>query len=111
MSNKYEVSPFAGLKLRVLYGFSNQAAGANALGSGYAFGPVTMNLIATDTHLDYRGAHHLRVDNYEINRRYQVTPALTAGLGYIFTNGDRFTSFTRSGATLFATGNHRSGIR
>jgi GBP family porin len=170
---KYEVSPFSGLKLGALYGFSNQAAGENgagfannrayafgldyvrgpmhivasyldlsspsaglatstnpggtvgdeysgstsifynagfverqriyALGGGYAFGPATVNVIVTDTHLDYRGAHHLRVDNYEINGRYQVTPALTAGLGYIFTDGD---GYTGSGATSFATGDH-----
>ncbi|MFL9934208.1 porin [Paraburkholderia sp. RL18-103-BIB-C] len=72
-----------------------------ALGAGYAIGPATVNFVVTDTRLDYRGAHHLRVDNYEINGRYLVTPALSAGIGYIYTDGD---GYTGSGATSFATG-------
>lgn len=72
-----------------------------ALGAGYAFGDATVNVVATDTHLDYSGGHHLRVDNYEINGRYLFAPALTAGIGYIFTDGH---GYTGTGATAFGTG-------
>jgi hypothetical protein len=73
----------------------------SALGAGYTFGAATVNFVATDTRLDYRGGHSLRVDNYELNGRYYFTPALTAGVGYIFTDGH---GYTGSGATSFATG-------
>jgi GBP family porin len=72
-----------------------------ALGAGYTIGPATVNAVVTTTHLDYSGAHHLRVDNYEINGRYQVTPAVSAGIGYIYTDGN---GYTGTGATSFATG-------
>jgi predicted porin len=73
----------------------------SALGAGYTFGAATVNFVATDTRLDYRGGHSMRVDNYELNGRYNFTPALMAGVGYIFTDGD---GYTGSGATSFATG-------
>lgn len=73
----------------------------SALGAGYSFGAAAVNLVVTDTRLAYRGGHSLRVDNYEINGRYNFTPVLIAGVGYIFTDGH---GYTGSGATSFATG-------
>jgi len=73
----------------------------SALGAGYTFGAATINAVVTDTRLDYRGGQNMRVDNYEINGRYQFTPALMAGIGYIFTDGH---GYTGTGATSFATG-------
>lgn len=72
-----------------------------ALGAGYSIGAATVNFVVTDTHLDYSGAHHLRVDNYEINGRYRFTPAFSAGIGYIYTDGH---GYTGTGATAFGTG-------
>jgi GBP family porin len=74
-----------------------------ALGAGYSFGTLNVNFVATDTVLQYSGTPNLRIDNYEINSRYQITPALSVGLGYIFTDGF---GFTGTGANSYSTGQH-----
>ncbi|WP_262413944.1 hypothetical protein [Paraburkholderia sp. UCT2] len=38
-------------------------------GRNSPFGAAAVNLVVTDTRLDYRGGHSLRVDNYEIDQR------------------------------------------
>jgi predicted porin len=73
----------------------------SALGAGYKFGAAAVNVVVTDTRLNYRGGHSMRVDNYEVNGRYNFTPALMAGVGYIYTDGN---GYTGTGATSFATG-------
>lgn len=74
-----------------------------ALGGGYKVGAATLDLVFTNTLLEYRGGQSLRVANYEINGRYQFTPALTAGIGYIYTDGS---GFAGGGSTAYATGTH-----
>lgn len=69
---------------------------------GYRFQNANVNFVFTNTHLDYEGGHSMRVDNYEINGRYFVTPAMMLGIAYIFTDGS---GYTGTGATAFATGN------
>jgi general bacterial porin, GBP family len=68
-------------------------------GVNYAFGPATVGLVYTHTKLDGLDAintndgysalsgNSLRFDNYEINTRYALTPALGRAGAYTFTNG------------------------
>jgi general bacterial porin, GBP family len=68
-------------------------------GVNYAFGPATVGLVYTHTKLDGLDAintndgysalsgNSLRFDNYEINTRYALTPALSLAGAYTFTNG------------------------
>jgi predicted porin len=72
-----------------------------ALGAGYDFDHLSVNAVITDARLNYRGDHAMRVDNYEVNTRYKFTPALSAGIGYIFTDAS---GYTGTGATSFANG-------
>lgn len=74
-----------------------------ALGAGYDFGQLSVNAVVTDTRLNYRGDHSMRVDNYEVNTRYMFTPAISAGIGYIFTDAS---GYTGAGATSYARGSH-----
>jgi general bacterial porin, GBP family len=65
----------------------------------YAFGPATVGLVYTHTKLDGLDAintndgysalsgNSLRFDNYELNTRYALTPALSLAGAYTFTNG------------------------
>jgi GBP family porin len=73
------------------------------LGVGYQFGALGVNLIASDTRLDYLAGQDLRVDNYEVNAKYSITPAFYVGAGYIFTNGF---GYGGSGVNAFADGTH-----
>ena len=71
---------------------SNQVFGA---GGAYTWGPTTVNLVFTRTRLldsqYFVGSggptSTVRMDNYEVGARYLLTPALTAGVSYTFTNG------------------------
>jgi general bacterial porin, GBP family len=68
-------------------------------GVNYAFGPATVGLVYTHTKLDGLDAintndgysalsgNSLRFDNYELNTRYALTPALSLAGAYTFTNG------------------------
>lgn len=67
----------------------------------YRFGNARVSAVLTDTRLRYQNGQDLRVDNYEINTRYQFTPAIMAGIGYIFTDAS---GYTGAGATSFASG-------
>ena len=74
-------------------------------GVNYAFGPATFGFVYTHTKLDGLDAisinddyealsgSSLRLDNYEVNTRYALTPALSIDGAYTFTNGS-FTSST-----------------
>lgn len=74
-----------------------------ALGAGYDFDHLSVNAVVTDTRLKYAGNHAMRVDNYEVNTKYNFTPALFAGIGYIFTDAS---GYTGTGATSYASGSH-----
>ncbi|MGF6774786.1 putative porin [Paraburkholderia sp. GAS199] len=55
----------------------------------YAFGPATVGLAWTQSRIDnVTGARQsLRANNYEVNGKYNVTPALGLGVAYTFTDG------------------------
>ncbi|SAK78008.1 porin [Caballeronia calidae] len=57
-------------------------------GGSYAMGPATVGLLWTQTRQDsntFNAASNI-VNNYEVNGRYAVTPALSVGAAYTFTN-------------------------
>jgi predicted porin len=59
-------------------------------GVNYAFGPANVGALWTQTRLDnIAGAPGVsaRANNYEVNAKYNVTPAISAGLAYTFTDG------------------------
>ncbi|KVN33333.1 porin [Burkholderia pyrrocinia] len=56
--------------------------------AAYAFGPAQVGAAWTQSRLDNRtnGAGTLRADNYEVNAKYNLTPALGLGAAYTYTN-------------------------
>ncbi|MQR00209.1 porin [Glaciimonas soli] len=74
-----------------------------AAATAYTISALRLNFMYSDTQLTYQGNRSLRVDNYELNGKYQMTPAFSIGLGYIFTNGS---GFTGTGAQSYADGTH-----
>jgi GBP family porin len=72
------------------------------LGANYAFGPAVVGLLFTQTHLDNLtgisasasgtssglslAGGSARFNNYEVNARYSMTPALTLSGAYTFTD-------------------------
>jgi GBP family porin len=101
-------------------GAVSAGAGANAnltaamqrtygIGANYSFGPATVGLLYTHTQDDnlIAGAQNgtsftiptgvnLHLDNYEINGKYSLTPALSLAAAYTFTDG-RLTGSQGSG--------------
>lgn len=77
------------------------AATQRTFGAGvnYAFGPATVGFVYTHTKLDNLSdvtvngtaeafsANSLRFDNYEVNGKYALSPALALKAAYTFTNG------------------------
>jgi predicted porin len=70
------------------------------VGANYTYGPATVGLVWTHTQLDnLQSANvggtvigglagtNLHMDNYEINGKYALTPALSLAAAYTFTNG------------------------
>jgi predicted porin len=57
-------------------------------GAGYAFGPAQVGVAWTQSRLDNSAAlgTTLRADNYEVNAKYNLTPALGLGAAYTYTN-------------------------
>jgi predicted porin len=55
----------------------------------YAFGPATVGLAWTQSRIDNvtGGQQSLRANNYEVNGKYNVTPAMSLGVAYTFTDG------------------------
>lgn len=99
---------YQGLKLGAAY---SQANNPNATGSGavvsdnalfngqgrlrtygaaaaYAFGPAQVGAAWTQARVDNQasGAGTFRADNYEVNAKYNLTPALGLGAAYTYTN-------------------------
>jgi predicted porin len=69
-------------------------------GGNYTFGPATIGLVWSHTQLDNLASvfsfglgdyiplgGSLRLDNYEVNARYALTPALSVSGSYTFTDG------------------------
>lgn len=95
---------FQGLKLGAAYSQANLGDGTNAngatniasqgrvrtygAGAGYAFGPAQVGAAWTQSRIDnvpgLTGA--FRTDNYEVNAKYNLTPALGLGAAYTYTN-------------------------
>ncbi|MEM5339144.1 porin [Paraburkholderia azotifigens] len=71
-----------------LYGstFRQREFGA---GASYAFGPAVIGLAWTQGRVDNfdTGAGSSRFNNYEVNAKYNVTPAFGLGVAYTYTNG------------------------
>jgi len=64
--------------------FRNRTFG---VGAAYAFGPAQVGAVWTQTRLDnFAVAQSLRQDNYEVNAKYNLTPALGLGVAYTFTD-------------------------
>ncbi|SIT46916.1 Porin Gram-negative type [Paraburkholderia piptadeniae] len=70
------------------------------VGANYTYGPATVGLLWTHTQLDnLQSANvggtfinglagtNLHMDNYEVNGRYELTPALALAAAYTFTDG------------------------
>ncbi|ANB75197.1 porin [Paraburkholderia phytofirmans] len=55
----------------------------------YAFGPATVGLAWTQSRSDnfVGAAQSLRANNYEVNGKYNLTPAMSLGVAYTFTDG------------------------
>ncbi|KWA71390.1 porin [Burkholderia ubonensis] len=93
---------FQGLKLGAAYSQAN--VGSNTSGAtsnllqgrnrmygvaaGYAFGPAQVGAAWTQSRLDNQanGNPTVRTDNYEVNAKYNLTPALGLGAAYTYTN-------------------------
>ncbi|RSD12454.1 porin [Pandoraea apista] len=60
------------------------------VGGSYSFGPATIGLLYTNTKLKnssfIAGGSDIKVDNYEINAKYMLTPALQLAAMYTYTN-------------------------
>ncbi|RKP55856.1 porin [Pararobbsia silviterrae] len=79
--------------------FSAQRQRVWGAGANYTFGPATVGFVWTHTQLDNIGSlnvdgnsysvggANLHLDNYELNGRYALTPALSLQGAYTFTDG------------------------
>jgi len=55
-------------------------------GASYAFGPAEVGAAWTQSRLDSTVTGSVRADNYEVNGKYNLTPALGLGIAYTYTN-------------------------
>ncbi|WP_407972158.1 porin [Burkholderia pyrrocinia] len=95
---------FQGLKLGAAYSQANLGDGTNLNGAvttantgrvrtygaaaGYAFGPAQVGAAWTQSRIDNVAGMvgSFRADNYEVNAKYNLTPALGLGAAYTYTN-------------------------
>ncbi|AOK43728.1 porin [Burkholderia vietnamiensis] len=95
---------FQGLKLGGAYSQANLGDGTNGNGAtniasqgrvrtygaaaGYAFGPAQVGAAWTQSRVDNTAVagQSVRADNYEVNAKYNLTPALGLGVAYTYTN-------------------------
>ena len=58
------------------------------MAAGYAFGPAQVGAAWTQSRLDNQanGDATVRTDNYEVNAKYNLTPALGLGAAYTYSN-------------------------
>ncbi|BCZ82495.1 porin [Paraburkholderia terrae] len=81
------------LAMTNLPGLQNQRTWG--LGSNYEIGPFTLGALFTQTrYQDNIGDSSVRYNNHEIHARYSMTPALSFGAAYTYTQGLRSTPRT-----------------
>ncbi|BCF92419.1 MULTISPECIES: porin [Paraburkholderia] len=75
-------------------GFQVGAGVERVFGAGinYAFGPATVGFVYTNSHYQQTNAFamtngSMHFDNYELNAKYQFTPAITFGITDTYTDG------------------------
>lgn len=58
-------------------------------GASYTFGPAVVGLAWTQSRIDNAAvaSESMRLNNYEVNGKYNLTPALGLGVAYTFTDG------------------------
>lgn len=56
-------------------------------GANYALGPATLGFAFSHTQLDYNDGSSRKFNNYDVNARYNITPATTLVGVYTFTDG------------------------
>ncbi|TDN61998.1 porin [Paraburkholderia sp. BL10I2N1] len=76
-------------------------------GLNYAFGPALIGFVYTNSHFQGTNSFNLnngsqRFDNYELNFKYTLTPAVTLGIADTYTDG-HLSGATVAGKTPFAT--------
>jgi predicted porin len=66
----------------------------------YAFGPATVGLAWTQSRSDNftGGQRSISANNYEVNGKYNVTPAMALGIAYTFTDGKGYGSSANGGS-------------
>ncbi|WP_109480825.1 porin [Paraburkholderia sp. C35] len=65
------------------------------LGASYAIGPATLGAVYTQTrYQDNIADSSVRYNNYEVNAKYNLTPAMSLGAAYTYTQGLRNTPGT-----------------
>ena len=75
------------------------------VGASYAFGPAQVGAVWTQTRLDnFLVAASLRQDNYEVNAKYNLTPALGLGVAYTFTDQQGSGALNTAGARFHQVG-------
>ncbi|AIO74096.1 porin [Burkholderia multivorans] len=76
-------------------------------GVGYAFGPAQVGAVWTQARLDNTNiGQSVRADNYEVNAKYNLTPALGLGVAYTYTNA-RLSGFNTPDSVHF----HQVGVQ
>ena len=68
-------------------------------GGSYTFGPAVVGAVFTQTRYEFAlGGGSLRFNNYEVNARYNLTPALALGAAYTYSQGVLRTPDTANGS-------------
>jgi predicted porin len=66
---------------------ANYRARQFGAGASYAFGPAVVGALWTQSRLDNSSVVASHVNNYEVNGKYNLTPALGLGAAYTYFNG------------------------
>ncbi|MGN6231141.1 MAG: porin [Trinickia sp.] len=75
------------------------------VGASYAFGPAQVGAVWTQARLDAAQAQaSVREDNYEVNAKYNLTPALGLGVAYTFTDNRGFVTGVNVGERVHQIG-------
>ncbi len=89
--------PFGGLAGLAIPSESQRTWG---VGGSYEFGPATVGLVYTQSRYQFAmGDASIRFNNYEVNTRYNLTPALALGAAYTYTQALQHSPGAPSGST------------
>ncbi|MDK3025985.1 porin [Cupriavidus taiwanensis] len=66
-------------------GVARQRVGG--LAAGYSVGAARVNAMVTSARYRYQDGTGMRLNNYDLNLGYRLTPALELGAAYVFTDG------------------------